>query len=409
MPRPHGRKELNMEHQSFLDLGVSTVVAEVLARKGMPTPFPIQELVIPDGIAGNDVLAKSRTGSGKTLAFALPIIERLDPDAPRPAALILVPTRELAVQVAEDMADVAAVKKLYTAAAYGGVTISTQAKSVNRAQILIATPGRLDDLVNRRMVRLDKVRILVLDEADRMLDMGFLPQVARIVKHVPRERQTMFFSATLDGDVARIANSYTRDPQRHEVRSETMLVDEAQHRFISVDSGNKVDALVKLLQEDRGLALVFVRTKRGADRLTQKLKARGLRAEAMHGDMGQPQRQRALSRFEAGKIDTLVATDVAARGLDLDRITHVVNFDPPEDHKDYVHRVGRTARAGRTGHGVTFVQPEQEGDMSRIASRLRLQDEFKESGMHVAAPQVVYSSNRGRKSLLYKPRRRRVL
>jgi superfamily II DNA/RNA helicase len=242
-----------------------------------------------------------------------------------------------------------------------------------------------------------------------MLDMGFLPQVARIVKHVPKDRQTMFFSATLDGDVARIANSYTRDPQRHEVHSDTMLVDEAQHRFISVDSGNKVDALVKLLQEDRGLALVFVRTKRGADRLTQKLKARGLRAEAMHGDMGQPQRERALSRFEAGKIDTLVATDVAARGLDLDRITHVVNFDPPEDHKDYVHRVGRTARAGRTGHGVTFVQPEQEGDMSRIASRLRLQDEFKESGMRVAAPQVVYSSNRGRKSLLYKPRRRRVL
>ena len=395
-----------MEQQSFPNLGVSAPVVGALARRGITEPFAIQSMVVPDGIAGHDVLARSRTGSGKTLAFALPIVERLDPKAPRPSALVLVPTRELAVQVAEEMAEIAEVKGLSAAAAYGGVSISVQAKAVGRANVLIATPGRLDDLFRRRMVKLDKVRILVLDEADRMLDMGFLPQVSRIVKHVPTDRQTMFFSATLDGEVSRIATSYTKNPRRHEIHSDNPVVEEAEHRFLSVPSGNKVEALVKLLHENKGRTLVFVRTKRGADRLVEKLKARGLKVVAMHGDMGQPARQRALERFEAGKVDTLVATDVAARGLDLDSITHVINFDPPSDHKDYVHRVGRTARAGRAGVGVTLVQPSEEGDVSRIASRLRLQDEFKESGMRMAKPQVVYASTKGRKSLLYRPPRR---
>ena len=395
-----------MEQQSFPNLGVSAPVVGALARRGITEPFAIQSMVVPDGIAGHDVLARSRTGSGKTLAFALPIVERLDPKAPRPSALVLVPTRELAVQVAEEMAEIAEVKGLSAAAAYGGVSISVQAKAVGRANVLIATPGRLDDLFRRRMVKLDKVRILVLDEADRMLDMGFLPQVSRIVKHVPTDRQTMFFSATLDGEVSRIATSYTKNPRRHEIHSDNPVVEEAEHRFLSVPSGNKVEALVKLLHENKGRTLVFVRTKRGADRLVEKLKARGLKVVAMHGDMGQPARQRALERFDAGKVDTLVATDVAARGLDLDSITHVINFDPPSDHKDYVHRVGRTARAGRAGVGVTLVQPSEEGDVSRIASRLRLQDEFKESGMRMAKPQVVYASTKGRKSLLYRPPRR---
>jgi len=232
--------------------------------------------------------------------------------------------------------------------------------------------------------------------------------VSAIVKRLPTDRQTMFFSATLDGDVAMIAKAYTREPRRYEVITDTPTVEEAEHRFVKVDSGSKVDALVKLLKDEPGRSLVFVRTKRGADRLATKLKDRGLRALAMHGDMGQPARQKALARFEAGKVDTLVATDVAARGLDVELITHVINFDPPTDHKDYVHRVGRTARAGQSGIGVTFVQPEQEGDMSRIASRLQLVDEFKDSGMRVAPPRVVYSSSRGRKSLLYRPPRRRV-
>jgi len=395
-----------VEQQSFPQLGVSAPVVRALERRGVDAPFAIQSMVVPDAIAGHDVLARSRTGSGKTLAFALPIVERLDPKAPRPSALVLVPTRELAVQVAEEFEDIAKVKGLSAAAAYGGVSITAQSKAVGRANVLIATPGRLDDLIRRRQVKLRDVRILVLDEADRMLDMGFLPQVSRIVKHVPKDRQTMFFSATLDGEVARIATSYTQNPRRHEIHSDTPVVEEAEHRFLSVQSGNKVEALVKLLRENEGRTLVFVRTKRGADRLVEKLKSRGLKVVAMHGDMGQPARQRALERFEAGKVDTLVATDVAARGLDLESITHVINFDPPSDHKDYVHRVGRTARAGRTGVGVTLVQPSEEGDVSRIASRLRLQEEFKESGMRMAKPQLVYASNRGRKSLLYRPPRR---
>jgi ATP-dependent RNA helicase RhlE len=396
-----------MEQQSFPVLGVSAPVADALAKREIVSPTPVQAMVLRDGIAGHDVLAKAPTGSGKTLAFGLPIVHRLDPDAPKPSALVLVPTRELAVQVAEELADVGRVRGLRSAAAYGGVSIAAQSKAVGQANILIATPGRLDDLARRKLVRLDRIQILVLDEADRMLDMGFLPQVSAIVKRLPTDRQTMFFSATLDGDVAMIAKAYTRDPRRHEVITDTLVVEDAEHRFIKVDSGAKVDALVKLLTDEPGRSLVFVRTKRGADRLTAKLRDRGLRALAMHGDMGQPARQKALARFEAGKVDTLVATDVAARGLDVEAITHVINFDPPEDHKDYVHRVGRTARAGQSGIGVTFVQPEQEGDMSRIASRLQLVDEFTESGMRVAPPRVVYSSSRGRKSLLYRPPKRR--
>jgi len=396
-----------MQQTSFPQLGVAASVIGVLARRHIVTPTAVQAMVVPDGIAGHDVLAKAPTGSGKTLAFGIPIVERLDPQAPRPAALVLVPTRELAVQVAEEIADVGRTKGLRSAAAYGGVSITAQSKAVGQANILIATPGRLDDLARRKLVRLDRVQILILDEADRMLDMGFLPQVSAIVRRLPTDRQTMFFSATLDGEVAAIAKSYTRDPRRHEVHTDTPTVEEASHRFVSVSSGAKVEALVKLLTDEPGRSLVFVRTKRGADRLATKLKGRGLRAVAMHGDMGQPARQNALARFEAGKVDTLVATDVAARGLDVEKITHVINFDPPTDHKDYVHRVGRTARAGQTGIGVTFVQPEQEGDMSRIASRLMLADEFKESGMRVAPPQLVYSSKRGRRSLLYRPPRRR--
>jgi ATP-dependent RNA helicase RhlE len=397
-----------MQQKTFPELGVAASVTGVLARRNIVTPTAVQEMVLPDAMAGRDVLAKAPTGSGKTFAFGLPIVQRLDPDAPKPSALVLVPTRELAVQVAEELAEVGRTRGLRAAAAYGGVSIAAQSKAVGQAHILIATPGRLDDLARRRMVRLDRIQILILDEADRMLDMGFLPQVSAIVKRLPTDRQTMFFSATLDGDVAMIAKAYTREPRRHEVHTDTPTVEEAEHRFVKVDSGSKVDALVKLLTDEPGRSLVFVRTKRGADRLATKLKDRGLRAVAMHGDMGQPARQKALARFEAGRVDTLVATDVAARGLDVELITHVINFDPPTDHKDYVHRVGRTARAGQSGIGITFVQPEQEGDMSRIASRLQLADEFKDSGMRVAPPQVVYSSKKGRRSLLYRPPRRRV-
>jgi ATP-dependent RNA helicase RhlE len=398
-----------MIDRSFAELGVSAPVIEALDKSGVTVPFEIQSLVLPDVMAGHDVLAKSKTGSGKTLGFAIPIVERLSADAPTPAAVVLVPTRELAVQVAEDFDAIAHVRGLRVGLAYGGTSVREQGKTAANAHILIATPGRLEDLAERRLVKLDGVGILVLDEADRMLDMGFQPQVDRIVRRLPKQRQTMFFSATLDGAVGRIASAYTHDARRHEVLSDMQTVEDADHRFIPVETHGKVEALVDLLKEDgMGLALVFVRTKRGADRLVHKLKARNIRALAMHGDLSQPARERALERFESGKINVLVATDVAARGLDLDEITHVVNFDPPEDDKGYVHRVGRTARAGRSGTGVTFVTPDQRGDVSRVAARLDLHDEFEEQGMKVAPPRVVFSgSQRGRRSGLRRPARRK--
>jgi ATP-dependent RNA helicase RhlE len=396
-----------MSNRTFLDLGVSNAVIDVLAARGITEPFPIQSLVMADALSGRDVLAKSRTGSGKTLAFALPIVETIDPGAPKPSALVLVPTRELCTQVTEDVAVAAAPKGLRVASAYGGVGLGPQAKRASQAHVLVATPGRLEDLASRGMVSLAGVRILVLDEADRMLDMGFQPQVDRLVRRIPKDRQTMFFSATLDGAVGHLALSYTREPVLHEVASPRQTVDEVDHRFVPVTEGGKVRSLAEMLKADGGTALVFVRTKRGADRLVKRLRQLDVAAVAMHGDLRQSAREDALRRFETGKVRTLVATDVAARGLDVENISHVINFDPPEDHKAYVHRVGRTARAGRAGNGVTFVLPDQQGDVSRIARALKLQGEFEEEGLTLAAPRLVYASRGGRRSQLAGRRGRR--
>ena len=393
--------------QTFAELGVSERVIKGLERKGIKAAFPIQAMVMEDALAGKDILAKSRTGSGKTLAFAVPIVEQVEAQAPKPAALVLVPTRELAVQVKDEFAEIAAAKGLKVTAVYGGVGIPEQAKSAAKSHILIATPGRLQDLIQRRMISLDNIKILVLDEADRMLDMGFQPQVDRIVDRLTAERQTMFFSATLDGEVGRLAKLYTRDAAEHEIVGKKETVDEADHRFVPVTSGDKTGALVDLLtKEDTGTTLVFVRTKRGADRLAGRLVKSGIKAVAMHGDLTQAQRQRALKGFDEGRYTTLVATDVAARGLDLDDITMVVNYDPPEDHKAYVHRIGRTARAGRRGTGVTLVMPDQQYEVSRIVARLDLHTEFKKEGLKVQAPRLAYTSHKGRKSMM-RPRPRR--
>jgi ATP-dependent RNA helicase RhlE len=385
--------------QQFSALGVSAAVVQALAARGITSPFQIQDRVVPDALRGADVLAKSPTGSGKTLAFALPMVELMTPGEGAPAALVLVPTRELAQQVAEELSSVAGVKKLRVGLAYGGAPLGAQVKRLRGAEILVATPGRLHDFVERKMVSLEQVRILVLDEADRMLDMGFKPQVDRLVRRMPRERQTMLFSATLDGEVGELARAYTRDPVHVEAAlprgREQGFVD---HRFVAVAHDGKVDALIQELQGDRGLALVFVRTRRGADRLARRLKQRGVEAGALHGDMTQPARDRTLARFHSGKIQTLVATDVAARGLDLDDITHVINFDPPEDDKGYVHRIGRTGRAGRDGSGITLVTPEQQADISRVAARLGHREQFELSGLSVAPARRVYTSRRGRRS-----------
>jgi ATP-dependent RNA helicase RhlE len=392
-----------MKQVTFADLGVRARTIAALAKRGITQPFQIQEILVPDALAGKDVLGKSQTGSGKTLAFGISIVQRIHKSDPLPSALVLVPTRELASQVAEEVEDIARANDLRVAVAYGGVSIGDQARKIARAHILIATPGRLEDLATRNLVHLDKVKIFVLDEADRMLDMGFAPQVDRIVRRLRGPRQTMFFSATLDGSVGHMAAAYTKDAVRHEVESPKQTVEEVQHFFKAVTSETKVSALVDLLRDDRELVLVFVRTKRGAQRLASRLRGHGIRVAELHGDMTQPARERSWARFESGKENVLVATDVAARGLDLDRISHVINFDPPEDEKAYVHRVGRTARAGRPGAGVTLVMPDQLHEVGRMASRLKLHQEFEAEGMRVPAPTLAYSSSRGRRG----PSRRR--
>ncbi len=363
------------------------------------SPSAIQELVLPDALAGLDVLAKSPTGSGKTLAFALPIVERVEPRDGKPSVLVLVPTRELAQQVTDELAFVAKPKGLRIASVYGGVPLKSQAAKAREAHVVVATPGRLEDLVQRRMLALDRIRILVLDEADRMLDMGFKPQVDKLVRRVPRNRQTMFFSATLDGEVGELAQAYTSSPSRF---SAELPADRAggeiEHRFVSVDQSTKVETLVSHLQASTGLTLVFVRTKRGADRLVSRLRRHNVKAEALHGDMSQSSRRRALDRFDRGTVSVLVATDVAARGLDIDDVEHVINYDPPEEDKGYLHRTGRTGRAGRSGIAVTFVLPEQQADTSRVARRLGHHEQFESSGMTSARPKLVYTSRRGRRS-----------
>jgi superfamily II DNA/RNA helicase len=381
--------------QSFSELGVSARLVSALAERDIETPFPIQERVLRDALAGRDVLAKAPTGSGKTIAFAIPIVTRIDAGSDRPSAVVLVPTRELASQVAGEL-EALAPKGIEVATVYGGVPIHAQAKRARRAHVLVATPGRLNDLLERKAVTLEGVKILVLDEADRMLDMGFKPQVDRIVRHIPRTRQTMFFSATLDATVGELAHAYTSDPVRCEAEPLADSIGDVEHRFVSVTADDKVATLAELLGQDRGLALVFVRTRRGADRLVKKLAFHQVDAVALHGDMSQGQRERALRRFETGRATTLVATDVAARGLDLVEITHVINFDPPAEHSGYVHRVGRTGRAGRTGVGITFVMPEQQEDVSRVARLAGHTEQFASGGMKVAPPRRVYSSRRGR-------------
>ena len=388
-----------MSQQSFRELGASRPVVDALTARSIHEPFRIQALVLPDALAGLDVLAKSPTGSGKTLAFALPIVERTTAADARPSALILVPTRELAAQVSAELESLVPAKGLKVAAVYGGVPLNAQAKRAKSAHILVATPGRLQDLSERRLVDLSHVRVLVLDEADRMLDMGFQPQVDRIVRKLPRNRQTMFFSATLDGPVGELARNYTNSPSKFEAAlAEEQEPGEIEHEFVPVTADTKVETLVKHISSSEGLTLVFVRTKRGADKLVQKLTRQNVSAVAMHGDMSQGARERALARFESGKVKTLVATDVAARGLDLDDITHVINFDPPGEDKDYVHRTGRTGRAGRSGKAITLVLPEQQAETSHVARRLGHRAQFEGAGMESARAKLMYTSRRGRRS-----------
>ncbi len=375
-----------MSQTSFADLGVSKAVCATLAKRGFNEPFAIQKKVIGDVLAGRDVLAKSPTGSGKTLAFMVPITDRIEATDRRPAALILAPTRELATQIVEASYPIAHARALKVRAVYGGVGIEKQAREARSAHIIVATPGRLEDLIRRGDLSLSHVKILVLDEADRMLDMGFRPPVDRIVALCPRDRQTLFFSATLDGEAGEIAREYTSDAVTHEHVPAVDKTADIEHRFLRVEGTERIDALLTQLRSaEHELALVFVRTKRGADRLVKRLGNEGHEALAMHGDKSQRQREKALAQFESGRVDTLVATDVAARGIHVNGISHVINFDPPEDREGYVHRIGRTGRAGSTGVGITFVGGEHVADMSKIVRELELEREYTASGHELVA------------------------
>jgi superfamily II DNA/RNA helicase len=392
--------------QTFDALGVSSALVRVLGQRNITKPFAVQELALPDALAGLDIFAEAPTGSGKTLAFGLPLIERTAGANGRPAALVLAPTRELAIQIAEELTPLAAVKNLRIATVYGGVSLPAQANRAKNAHVIVGTPGRINDLLERRLLSLDHVRILVLDEADRMLDMGFRPQVDRILKRVPTNRQTMLFSATLDGAVAELARAYTNDPSRFraELPQEVAKRDIA-HTFVSVTSDDKLDRLVGHLNAVDQLALVFVRTKHGADKLARKLGKQNVPAVAMHGNMSQNQRERALAKFASGQVRTLVATDVAARGLDVDDISHVINFDPPNLDADFVHRTGRTGRAGRSGTSITFVLPEQQADVGRLAKRLGHDAQFAAAGMSSPPAKRPAAPSRNRQRRRRRPQR----
>jgi superfamily II DNA/RNA helicase len=293
-----------------------------------------------------------------------------------PCALVLAPTRELASQIVDDLRPLAHARALGITAVYGGVGLEKQARAAAKSHIIVATPGRLEDLLQRRAFTLSNVKMLVLDEADRMLDMGFKPAVDRIVALCPRERQTLFFSATLDGEAGRIAKAFTTNPRTHEQVATVSHIAKVEHRFLTVAHEHKLKTLKEQLMAADDLCLVFVRTKRGADRLVQRLAKEHVEAVAMHGDKSQRQREKALARFEAGQVRVLVATDVAARGIDVDGVGHVINFDPPEDRDAYVHRIGRTGRAGRTGVGTTFARPDEIHDVAAIADDLGLEHPF---------------------------------
>ncbi|HEX8751941.1 MAG TPA: DEAD/DEAH box helicase [Solirubrobacterales bacterium] len=380
---------------------------DALRARSITSPFPVQELVIRDALAGHDLLVQSPTGSGKTLAFGVPLVDLLDPRDQGPQALILAPTRELAGQIVDELDALARARRLRIAAVYGGVGFGPQVAAARRADILVATPGRLEDLLGRGDVSLKRLRVLVLDEADRMLDMGFRPAVDRIVKQAPAERQTLFFSATLEGAAGQVAAAYTEDARSHVHAASEQTKADVEHRFLSVESqAAKLERLVEHLNDGEPVrSLVFVRTKRGADRLVKRLRGHDVVAVAMHGDKTQSQRERALGRFERGEVMTLVATDVAARGIDVADVGLVVNYDAPADREAYVHRIGRTGRAGRTGTGVSFVLADQAEEMRKIAASLGLEGEL--GGQSAATAVAVASAKPGRSNRNRQRRNRR--
>lgn len=356
-------------NRSFADLGLPPSLLASLTAEGITVPFPIQAATLPDTLAGHDVMGRGQTGSGKTLAFGLAMLARLAgqrAEAGRPLALVLVPTRELAQQVVDALTPHARAMKLKMTTVVGGLPISRQARALGAGtEVVIATPGRLRDLVDRRDCRLDRVSVTVLDEADQMVDMGFLPQVTYLLDQVPRKGQRMLFSATLDADVGRLARRYLHEPVVHQTDPHAGAVTTMEHHVLYVDDVDKKTVATEIAARD-GRVLMFMDTRRSVDRLTKHLLKSGVRAAALHGGRSQPQRTRTLAQFKTGEVTVLVASDVAARGIHIDDLDLVVNVDPPGGAKDYLHRGGRTARAGASGSVVTLVLPEQRREMRSL-------------------------------------------
>ncbi|MBT8197659.1 MAG: DEAD/DEAH box helicase [Acidimicrobiia bacterium] len=352
---------------SFRDLGISPDLTDLLDSQGIISPFPIQEAAIPDALSGRDLCGRARTGSGKTLAFGLPMVQTIkEAQTKRPRALVLTPTRELCSQVGAVLSDLAAVRDFEIIEVYGGAPMQKQIDALKRGvEIVVATPGRLIDLLERKAVRLDDIAVVAIDEADQMADMGFLPQVRRIMRTVPEDHQTLLFSATLDGQVGALIKAYMDDPVYHEVSPTTVAVETMEHRFLKVHYMDKVRVAARIARS-AGRTLMFTRTKHGADRLVTDLREEGIKTVAIHGDKQQRHREKALARFASGDTPVLVATNVAARGLHIEGVDLVVHYDPPDDPKTYLHRSGRTARAGEEGLVVTLVEWDQVNEVLRI-------------------------------------------
>lgn len=380
-------KDLNLRRKTFADYGVSAPIVDALAAKGISHPFPIQALTLPVALKGSDIIGQAKTGTGKTLGFGIPMIERcIGPSEPgfdalahpgAPQGLAVVPTRELAKQVAQDLRDAAKNRSIRIVEVYGGRAYEPQIKDLEKgAEIIVGTPGRLIDLMKHRTLNLGAVRAVVLDEADEMLDLGFLEDVEKILSATPPTRHTMLFSATMPGPVIAMARRYMSHAthiraQAHDDESTT--VQSVRQVVYRAHALNKIEVLARILQaRGRGLTIIFTRTKRTAARVAEDLAARGFATGALHGDLGQGAREQALRAFRHGKIDVLVATDVAARGIDVDNVTHVINYQAPEDEKTYVHRIGRTGRAGHSGTAITFVDWEDTPKWAVINKLLSL-------------------------------------
>jgi len=358
------------QNTGFFGLGIAPRILEVLQKLGYVTPTPIQTKSIPTTVEGKDIVGIAQTGTGKTLAFGIPMIQRLASSTGK--GLVLLPTRELAVQVEEELKKIGNPLGLRTAVLIGGAPMWPQKQALKRnPHIVIATPGRLYDHMEQRTLQLGAVSILVLDEADRMLDMGFLPQIKRIVEAVPKERQTMLFSATLSSDIMRIASSYMKLPIRIEVAPAGTTVEQVTQELFVVGKDDKQRLLEKILLQYKGSTLVFLRTKYGARRLARAIKAMGHTAAEMHSERSLSQRKEALEGFKVGKYRVLVATDIMARGIDVKGIELVVNFDLPMRAEDYVHRIGRTARAGQAGYAISFATPDQRKEVREIERFIR--------------------------------------